>query len=65
MPSISASSANFSGEHLNDILLGPMPGSRLATQYILSAIQNRRLCSQRTFSVVCGSERQNWRTQST
>src|SRR5215469_16704776 len=63
-PSISISSANFSGSHLKAILPSPMPGSRLATQYIFSPTQKSRLCSQRTFSVVWGSARQNLRTHS-
>src|SRR6476661_3799033 len=64
MPSISTSSANFSGVHLKAILVVLIPGSRFAMQNILPEMRNSRLCSHWTSSVACGSARQQARTQS-
>src|SRR5262245_18751472 len=64
MPSISTSSANFSGVHLKQIFVGLTAGSRFAMQYILPAMRKSRLCSHWTSSVACGSARQQARTQS-
>src|SRR5436853_7784462 len=58
MPSISTSSANFSGVHLKQNLTRA-EGSRLTMQNIFFAMRNSRLFSHWTSSVACGSERQN------